>query len=211
MRLSTQDNATQKSSDIIHKKLADCTGWSQTHAVLIKISVDGCNSVQFDWIDKHTIAVTIQEPTQVASSCNLLAPVRQLSSNSRSARMSFSQVQRVFIVEHYLASHSYLTCQNELLDTFSDSPVSNKPTISRLVNRFRDTGTLHRVAWNTRKRVNSCIAERGGHFFWFHCNLFFDRYNVSGMGCVTFRSPCTSVTAFSWMSKLNIIIHVFIF
>jgi hypothetical protein len=56
----------------------------------------------------------LQEP---APWCNLLAPVRQLSSNSRSARMSFSQVQQVFIVEHYLASCSYLTCQNEFRDT----------------------------------------------------------------------------------------------
>jgi hypothetical protein len=52
--------------------------------------------------------VTIQEPTKVTSYCNLLAPVRQLSFNSRSARMSFSQVQRVFIVENYLAFRSYL-------------------------------------------------------------------------------------------------------
>jgi hypothetical protein len=74
--------------------------------------------------------------------------------------MYFSQVERVFIVEHYLVFRSYLTCQ----DTFPDSPVPNKSTTSRLVNRFRDTGTLHRVASNVRKRVYACIAERGGHF-----------------------------------------------
>jgi hypothetical protein len=51
-------------------------------------------------------------------------------------------VQRVFIVEHYLASRSYLTCQNEFRDTFPDSPVPNKSTVSRLVNRFRDTGSV---------------------------------------------------------------------
>jgi hypothetical protein len=79
---------------------------------------------------------------QVTSCCNLLAPVRQLSSNSRSAKMSLSQVQRVFIVEHYLASRSYLTCQNEFRDTFPDSPVPNKSSLSRLVNRFRDTGSV---------------------------------------------------------------------
>jgi hypothetical protein len=55
--------------------------------------------------------------------------------------MSFSQVQRVFIAEHYLISCSYLTCQNEFRDTFSDSAVPNKSTISRLVNRFRDIGS----------------------------------------------------------------------
>jgi hypothetical protein len=56
--------------------------------------------------------------------------------------MSFSQVQRVFIVEHYLASRSYLTCKNEFKDAFPDSPVPNKSTVSRLVNRFRDTGSV---------------------------------------------------------------------
>jgi transposase len=56
--------------------------------------------------------------------------------------MSFSQVQQVFIVEHYLASRSYLTCQNEFKDTCPDSPVLNKSTVSRLVNRFRDTGSV---------------------------------------------------------------------
>jgi hypothetical protein len=69
--------------------------------------------------------------------------------------MSLSQVQRVFIIEHYLASRSYLTCHNEFKDTFPDSPVPNKSTISRLVNRFRDTETLHRVASDMRKKVNA--------------------------------------------------------
>jgi hypothetical protein len=56
--------------------------------------------------------------------------------------MSLSQVQRVFIVEHYLASCSYLTCQNAFRVTFPDSPVPNKNTLSHLVNRFRDTGSV---------------------------------------------------------------------
>jgi hypothetical protein len=147
----------------LHSIRINYTGWSKSHVNHIKIFIDGCNSIQLDWINKHTIAVTIQEPTQVTSCFNLLVPVLQLSSSSRSARMSFSQVQRLFIVEHYLASRSYLTCQNGFRDTFPDSPVPNKSTVSRL-NRFRDTGTLHRVASNMRKRVNACIAERGGHF-----------------------------------------------
>jgi hypothetical protein len=78
--------------------------------------------------------------------------------------MSFSQVQRVFIVEHYLASRSYVTCQNEFRDTVPDSPVPSKSTISHLVNRFRDTGTLRQVASNMRKVVNACIVESGGYF-----------------------------------------------
>jgi hypothetical protein len=144
--------------------------------------------------------VTIQVPTQVTAFCNLLTPVRQFSSNSWSARMSFSQVQQVFIVEHCLASCSYLTCQDVFRDTFPDSPMPNKSTISRLANHFCDTGTLHRVASNMRKRVNACITECGWHFQHLYniVFLFYD-FNViyfltnrtwSGMGCVTFQSPC---------------------
>jgi hypothetical protein len=117
--------------------------------------------------------VTIQEPTQVMSCCNLLTPVRQLSFSSQVQRF-FSQVQQVLIVEHYLASRSYLTCQNEFRDTFPNSPVPNKSTISHLVSHFHDAGTLHQVASNMRKRVNACIAECSRHFQHLiqHCFLF---------------------------------------
>jgi hypothetical protein len=150
--------------------------------------------------------VTIQEPTQVTSCCNLLASVRQFSFNRRSTRMSFSQVQWVFIVEHYLASHSYLTCQNEFRDTFPDSPVPNKSTISPLVNRFRDTGTLQRVASNMRKRVNACIAERGGQFQHFiqHCFLFSDFnviYFLTNRTCVRNGLRDFSITLYEQWSR----------
>jgi hypothetical protein len=57
--------------------------------------------------------------------------------------MYFSQVQQVFIVEHYLASRSYLTCQNQIKDTFLIPPVSNKSGASRPVNRVCATGRVH--------------------------------------------------------------------
>jgi hypothetical protein len=87
--------------------------------------------------------VTAQEPTQVTSRCNLLASVCHLSFYNRSVRVSFSQVQRVFVVEHCLASRLYVTCQNEFRDTFPDYPVPNRSTLSRLMNRFRDTRCLY--------------------------------------------------------------------
>jgi hypothetical protein len=40
-------------------------------------------------IHTHSVAVTVQGPTQVTSCCNLLAPVRQLCSNGASKRTSF--------------------------------------------------------------------------------------------------------------------------
>jgi hypothetical protein len=64
-------------------------------------------------------------------------------------------VKRLFIVEHYLASRSYLTCQNEFRDTFPDSPVPNKSKISRLVNRFRDTGSVQDTHRSGRPSVLS--------------------------------------------------------
>jgi hypothetical protein len=116
--------------------------WSRSRAIYIKdllVIVIQYISIR---LKTHNIVVTIQEPTQVTTCCNLLMSFLQVSLNSRSARMSFPQVQRVCIVEHYLASRSYLSCQNEFRDTFSYSPVPNKSTLSRLVNRFRDTGSL---------------------------------------------------------------------
>jgi hypothetical protein len=72
----------------------------------------------------------------------LASPVLQHTFHGRSARKSFSQVQHVFIVEHYLATRSYLTCRNEFRDTFSSSSVQNKSTVSPLLNLFRDTRSL---------------------------------------------------------------------
>jgi hypothetical protein len=48
------------------------------------------------------------------------------------AQMPLRQVQQVFIVGHYQASHSYFTCQNEFRDTFPDS-VPNRWTVFHVV------------------------------------------------------------------------------
>jgi hypothetical protein len=158
------------------------TGWSKSHITHIKIFIGGCNLVQFDWINKH--ALLLEQSTQVMSCCNLLVPVCQLSSNNRSARMSSSQVQQVFIVEHYLASCSYLTCQNEFRDKFPDSPVPNELTISCLVHfkchcRNYSPGCIKHEEksecmlcwmWWTFLTLNKTLF-----FFWFQCNLFFDK------------------------------------
>jgi hypothetical protein len=39
-------------------------------------------------------------------------------------------------------TRSYLTFQNWFRDTFPDSPMPDKSTMCRLVNRFRDTGSV---------------------------------------------------------------------
>jgi hypothetical protein len=76
-------------SKIAHKKCIHppYTEWSKSHATHIKTFIDGCNSLQLDWIFKHISLWLYKSP---CTSCyNLLAPVRQLSSNTRSARDVF--------------------------------------------------------------------------------------------------------------------------
>jgi hypothetical protein len=87
--------------------------------------------------------------------------------------MPFAEVKRLFIVEHFLASRSYLTCRNEFRDTFTYSSASNKWTVSRLAHRFGDKRVLQRVTSNMRDRVNACIAGRGGHFQLLNITLIF--------------------------------------
>jgi hypothetical protein len=110
----------------------------KSHTTHIKIFIDGYNSTGL-----INTQYCCDEPMQVTSYGNLFASVDQLSSNSQSARMSFSQVQPVFIVENYLSSCSYLTFQNEFRNTFLDSPVPKKSTVSHLVNLFHETGSVH--------------------------------------------------------------------
>jgi transposase len=57
-------------------------------------------------------------------------------------KIVFSQDQRVFILEHYFSTRSYAECQNAFRNSFPDSAVPNKSTIQRLVERFRETGSI---------------------------------------------------------------------
>jgi hypothetical protein len=41
--------------------LSDNTEWSKSHANYTKIFTDGCNSVQFDWINKHTMSLWLHK------------------------------------------------------------------------------------------------------------------------------------------------------
>jgi hypothetical protein len=109
------------------------TEWSNSHATHIKIFIGGCNSVQFDCVNEDTISLWLYRSRHVVTCSRQSVSCLQ---KVEVARMYFSQVQRVFIVENYLACRSYITCQNEFRDTFPDSPVPNK-AISRLLNRFR--------------------------------------------------------------------------
>jgi transposase len=52
--------------------------------------------------------------------------------------MVFLQDQRVFILKHYFSTQSYAECQN----AFRNSVVPNKSTIQRLIECFRETGSI---------------------------------------------------------------------
>lgn len=56
--------------------------------------------------------------------------------------MSFSQEQRVFIVERYFTSRSYVRVVNEFRDKYPDAVVPNNSTITRLIARFRECGSV---------------------------------------------------------------------
>jgi hypothetical protein len=82
-----------------------------------KIFIGGCNSVQFEWINKHTISLWLYKSSSKLrhvvtcfgfSSCLSTTEVQEC----------LSQTQRMFIIKQYLASRLYLPCQNELGDTF---------------------------------------------------------------------------------------------
>jgi hypothetical protein len=81
--------------------------------------------------------VTIQEPTQVMPCCNLLSSLQ----TDEMQGCLFHKCNNCSC-RTLPGISSYLTCQNEFRDTFPDSPVPNKSTLSRLVNRFRDTGSV---------------------------------------------------------------------
>jgi hypothetical protein len=131
--------------------------------------------------------VPVPQPTQVTSCCNFLVSIHQLPFNSQSARMYFWQKHWMFTVEHYMASCSYLTCQNELRDTFPNSPVPNKLAICCFVNHFwllqkLFTSLHHRwgkVWMHTSLNVRDIASTKYNiAFFWLQCTLFFDKQNM---------------------------------
>lgn len=56
--------------------------------------------------------------------------------------MSFSQEQRVFLLEQYFTSHSYEFAIDQFRVTYPDVSVPNKSTLTRLIRRFRETGSV---------------------------------------------------------------------
>jgi hypothetical protein len=110
------------------------TSWSKSHATRIKIFINGCNSVQFDCINRLTISLWLYNSPRRSRHVVTWSHQSVVLKQSK-PKMSFSQVQRMFVVKHYLASRSYLTSHK----VFRDSLVPKRSTVFRLVNRFRET------------------------------------------------------------------------
>jgi hypothetical protein len=135
--------------------------------------------MQFNWI-KHIISLWLYNSP--CRSCHVVTCLCQSVSCLKTVEVQGCLFHK--FNEHYLISHSYLTCQNEFRDTFTNSPVPNKSIKSCLVNHFCDTGTLHRVASNMRKSecmhrwmqwIFPTLNLTLFFVFWFKCNLFFDK------------------------------------
>lgn len=68
----------------------------------------------------------------------------------------------VFIVAHYLSSYSYVTSQNEFTDTFPNSPMPNKLTVSHLVTIFM-TGSVQDRNQSSQASMLSDHTVHSGH------------------------------------------------
>jgi hypothetical protein len=62
--------------------------------------------------------------------------------------MVCSQAERIFTLEHYFASKSFVAVREAFNNAYPDKEILNKITINRLV---------------TKLRVGACLREGGGH------------------------------------------------
>jgi hypothetical protein len=69
----------------------------------------------------------------------LLTPVAR---NCAGANMVYSRTERVFVLEHYFASKSFIAVHEAFRNAYPDEEVPNKTTIHRLVTKFLDTGSV---------------------------------------------------------------------
>jgi hypothetical protein len=106
----------------------------------IKIFIDGCNSVQFKCINTHTILLWLYKSP--CRSRQVITCLHQSVICLSSAEVQGCLFISAMSVEPYLVPQSYLSWQNKFMDTFPDSPVSNKLTASNLVNHCHGTGNM---------------------------------------------------------------------
>jgi transposase len=67
----------------------------------------------------------------------------------------FRKINLFFILEHYFTTRSYAECQNAFRNSFPDAVLPNKSTIQRLVESFRETGSIGEKRRSGRPSVPS--------------------------------------------------------
>ena len=65
--------------------------------------------------------------------------------------------ERIFLVENYFSTRSYLKCQSAFREKYPHSTVPNKSTISRVVRNFRETGSVYD---KTRCRKSTVLTQQ---------------------------------------------------
>ena len=73
--------------------------------------------------------------------------------------MRLTVEERVFILESYLQTMSYLHCRQSFFEKFRIL----KMNITRAVEEVNER-RLRKVAWNMVKRVDKCTEMNGHHF-----------------------------------------------
>ena len=73
--------------------------------------------------------------------------------HSSGFNISFSQMQHVFIVEHYFQSQSYLKCQDNFSSAFQKSQVPYKSAVFHSVACFHETGSVSDWRCSSRPMV----------------------------------------------------------
>jgi hypothetical protein len=152
-----------------------------SHASHIKIFDDGCNSVQFHWIDKHAVSLWLY---------NSPRRLRHAVTFSR----QFVGCLQIVDVQGCLFQkcnecpfsnttwHLLLNCKNKFRDAFPDFCLPNQSTVSCLVNCFRDTGSVqdrNSSCWLKAQKAAVISSTKYNNFFWLQRNLFFDKCDVS--------------------------------
>jgi len=68
--------------------------------------------------------------------------------------------ERVFILESYLKTMSYVHCRQSFFKKFG----RQAPVKSAIAKMIKNEGTLRKVARKMAKRVDKCIEMNGHHF-----------------------------------------------
>ncbi len=67
--------------------------------------------------------------------------------------MPFTRKERIYLLERYLATKSYAETITVFTTEYEDAQVPNKSSISRLVKKFCDTGSVMNIPKNQMRTV----------------------------------------------------------